>query len=284
MKVKLLLGALFIVFLASCSEDDKSATPAEYTNADGIRGGILYDKFWASEATYSFATDTARMNKFNARSDFFRCKQCHGWDLLGNTGSYINRGANASRPHVAGNIFALAQSTSAGDLFTAIKTGTTRRSYSADLSTWNATSNFTVGDQMPDYSGILSDGEIWDLVKFLKEEAIDVSLLYDATYTGTYPTGTATYTNIGKDGNTINGNAYYTANCASCHGASGKTFLVDGAAFTVGRHVRTKPYEDQHKVKFGQLGTAMPTHPNVSISDLKNLYKALTDTTAFPNN
>ena len=49
------------------------------------------------------------------------------------------------------------------------------------------------GDGHPDFSKILSDAQIWDLVKFLKEGAFDVTELYSVTLTGTYPTGTKSF-------------------------------------------------------------------------------------------
>ncbi len=54
---------------------------------------------------------------------------------------------------------------------------------------------------MPNLSQILSDAQIWEIMKYLKTEALDVTQLYDAIFTGTYPTGSASYTNIEKDGN-----------------------------------------------------------------------------------
>jgi hypothetical protein len=100
---------LFLISIAflKCSKDEEVTNPptdpAEYTNANGIRGGIMYDKFWATEAGYN--QSDPNVTKFNSYSDFFRCKQCHGWDYLGNAGSYINRAPRANRPNVAaGNI------------------------------------------------------------------------------------------------------------------------------------------------------------------------------------
>lgn len=69
---------------------------------------------------------------------------------------------------------------------------------------------------MPNYSQVLTDTQIWDLVKFLKEGAIDVTQLYDYTTSGSYPTGTITYSNIGKDGNATNGKTFFATECAGC--------------------------------------------------------------------
>jgi len=285
----LLIG--IFIGLVGCKKSDTNpaATPTEdlsYANANGIKGGIAYDKFWASETGFD-QNDTAKINVVSAKSDFFRCKQCHGWDQLGRIGGYINRAPSASRPNIASvNLFTSAKSKTAQELFTLIKTGSTpaiRRSLTVDLSTYNPTSNNTIGDQMPNYGQILTDAQIWDLVKFLREEAVDVSLLYDAALSGTYPTGSMAISNLGKDGSATAGDSFYSSTCAMCHGATGKAFLVDGNAFTVGRHIRSKPYEDQHKVKHGNPGTSMV--PMVATTtDLKNLYKAMTDTVKFPNN
>jgi len=271
--------------LTSCKKEESTTQPvvSDYDNASAVKGGILYNTFWATEAGYDL-TDTAKINHLNTYSDFYRCKQCHGWDLMGREGSYINRAPKSNRPNVAGSLVALIKSKTRQELFDAIKTGSvTRRTITADLASYNPATNATVGDQMPNYGTLLTDAQIWDLVKFLKEGAFDVTQLYDATYTGTYPTGKATFANIGKDGDGVNGKAFFDNNCAKCHGTNGTLIPnLDGAGYTVGSFVRAKPNEAQHKMKFGQLGTAMKANSSMVLSDVKNLYKALSDTTAFP--
>jgi len=294
MKKLFLFFVLVLLGLTSCKKDDNTVQPAvvsDYDKADAVRGGILYDKFWATEANYTGA-DAATLNHLNKYADFYRCKQCHAWDLMGTQGSYINRapkasGATAGRPNIAISLVS-SRTKTPQQLFDAMKTvGATRRTItdSVGVTTYNPTSNATVGDKMPDYSKLLTDAQIWDIVKFLKEGAFDVTQLYDAVYTGTYPTGKAAYSNIGKDGNSGNGKTFYTANCASCHGADGKFIVnLDGTAgMTAGKFVRTKPNEAQHKIKFGQLGTIMKSIPTLTLTNAKDLYKALADTVAFPN-
>lgn len=286
MKYLLILMIFVSSILISCSSDNTTnpSDPQAYTTANGIKGGILYDKFWSTESGYD--QTNANIAKFNASADFFRCKQCHAWDLLGTGGSYNGRGPKTNRPNVAGsNLRAFAQSSTPQVIFDAIKTGSaTRRDISYDLSTYDPATNSTVGDQMPNYSQILTDAQIWDLVKFLKVEALDVTQLYDASYTGTYPTGKASYSNIGKDGDATLGNTFFTSKCAACHGTDGKQIPdLDGTAgMTAGKFTRSKPNEVQHKVKFGQLGSIMIATP-ITQSELKNLYKALADTVKFPN-
>lgn len=275
----LLASVLFV--LAACSDDSSTNTdtdPAEYINADAIKGGILYDKFWSIEAGYD--QNSPNITKFNAFSDFFRCKQCHGWDLMGKEGSYINRAPKTNRPNIAKSLISIKQKYPK-EIFDMIKKGTkTRRQIAADLSTYDPATNATVGDQMPDFSQILTDAQIWDLVKFIKEGALDVTQLYDATYTGTYPTGKAIFTNIGKSGDAAKGETFYKEKCQICHGVDGTQIKMEN--MSVGQFTRTKPNEVQHKVKFGQLGSPMkPT--TITIDEMKNLYKALADTVKFPN-
>lgn len=285
MKKLLLLSLLVlpVIIFTNCSDDEDvtspSTDPIEYTSAKGITGGIMYDKFWSTEA--GFNQSDPNLAKFNQYADFFRCKQCHGWDYLGREGSYINRGPRTTRPNVAlGNILQIAKSKTPQELFDAMKKSAGRRDISYDLSTYDPATNNVEGDKMPNYSQILTDAQIWDIVKYLKTEALDVTQLYDATYTGTYPTGSASYTNVGKDGNATTGAAYYVQKCGFCHGADGTAFLMEN--MTAGEFTRKKPYEVQHKVKFGQLGSSMAATSGLTLQNLKDLYKALADTTAFP--
>lgn len=284
MKKTFFLNFLFVsLFFTSSCKKEKAETPVETPvsnpTPDKSLGGIMYDKFWAKEA--KFDQNNADIAKFNAAADFFRCKQCHGWDGLGNTGSYINRAPSKTRPNVTGlNLYQLVQSKTSDELYTAMKKTAGRRSISYDLSTYDPLTNATEGDKMPDYTQILTDAQIKDLVEFLKKGLSDVSQLYDGTYTGTYPTGKAIYTNIGKDGNAANGNAYFASKCSSCHGVDGKQILVEN--MTIGAFTRAKPYEVHHKVQYGQLGSTMLGQFSMTTAQMKDLYKALSDTTKYP--
>jgi len=286
MKNLLAIFVLVMLGLTSCKKDTTEPVVTDYDKADAIRGGILYDKFWATEANYTGA-DAATLSHLNRKADFYRCKQCHAWDLMGNQGSYNSRKPNTSRPNIAGSLVG-SRTKTPQQLFDAMKVvGSTRRTIADSLgvTTYDPATNATVGDKMPDFSKLLTDAQIWDIVKYIKEGALDVTLLYDAAYTGVYPNGKATYSNIGKDGNAANGKTLYTANCATCHGTDGKLIPnLDGTAgMTAGKFVRTKPNEAQHKIKFGQLGTPMKAFSSLTPTNVKDLYKALADTVAFPN-
>lgn len=273
-----------VVLCASCK---KETNDTDFENADGVNGGMLYNTFWDPATGYA-QTDAAKIQKLAMFSDFFKCKQCHGWDQEGNQASYIGRGPTKTRPRVATSIRTPMAIYTPEQLFNAIKTGSTpsaRRPFSADLTTYDPATNNTLGDQMPNYGELLSDAQIWNIVKFLKTEAIDVKLLYDQTTTGSYPTGKITYANIGKDGDASRGKALFTSQgCASssCHGANGTAILVDNATYTVGGFIKAKPNEAQHKIKFGQMENSGMLARSISVQDMKDLYKALLDTTAFP--
>lgn len=262
--------------------------PDEFTNADGIVGGKYYDKFYASDS--GFDQNHPNIDTFTAFGNFFRCKQCHAWDRMGNTASYINREPRTTRPNVSGILLAThVDEMTAQELFNSIKTseGAPRRPVDTDLSTYDPAdpATTTLGDQMPDYSQILTDTEIWNLVRYLKVEVLDTTQLYTAVTQGTYPTGSITYSDWGMDGDPVNGNALYATNCAGCHNDDGVDGVgaIDNGNVTVGFHLRNKPYETWHKVKFGQPDSTMGAQGITTLADMKDLYAALSDSTNFPD-
>jgi len=287
------VAAFFLLLtLPGCSSDDVTGPgngngngdgggPPAFSAADGINGGRLFDRFWHTQAGWD--QNDPNVAHFSQFSNFYRCKQCHGWDLLGNAGAYISRAPRTSRPNVSSvNLKQVSETHSPQELFDAIKRSTGRRNLDADLASYDPATNSTVGDQMPNYGEFMSDDRIWELVKFLEEEAIDTDELYDFTTSGSYPTGSWTPSNIGKDGSAASGNAIYAdVNCAFCHGADGTAILVDGS-FSVGSFFRQKSNEAQHKVKFGQLGTQM-IELVTELDEMTDLYKAMADDTAYPD-
>lgn len=284
----ILTGIVATSIFVSCSKDKPNDQPYEpidpdekaYNNAEKSIGGIMYDKLWAKET--GFDSTNVHYDTMKASGDFFRCKQCHGWDGLGNKGAYINRAAKTTRPKVSGlPLYEIAKSKTYKELFDAIKKSEGRRTIDFDLSTYDPAAEKSDGNKMPDYSELLTDEQIWDLVKFLKEGLIDVNELYEYTTEGEYPTGTITYANIGKDGDAALGKESYATNCAGCHGDNGTKIDIEGKS--VGAFGRTKPYEVHHKVTYGQPGSSMKGLFNISTEELKNLYKALQSETDFPD-
>jgi len=211
-----------------------------YDAADGIMGGKLYSKFWATETGWA-APSGITATDISDYGNFYRCKQCHGWDRMGKEGWYCNRAPKTSRPSVGINLVPHITADDITEIFEHIKNPTGREVNTA--LTQDGTNG--QGDAMPNFGKLLTDAQIWDIVKFLKEEAYDVTNLYDLVVTGTYPNGVRTVSNIGKDGSKTAGDAFYASNCATCHGADGLTIpIVDGPdTLTPGYFGRNKPYE-----------------------------------------
>jgi hypothetical protein len=289
MKIKLIYPyslsfCLIFSFLHCKNKDDN--TP--FQNANGKRGGILYDTFWAIEGGFN-QKDTAKLKKIRAFPEFFRCNQCHGWDLDANKGAYIDRVPTKTRPNVsAKNLKELIKNNTPEQLFYLIKKGEnsgSRRPFTDDLTAYDPITNRVVGDRMPNYAEILTDAQIWDIVKFFKVEAIDVAELYNQSTEGVYPSGKITFSDLGKGGVIARGkNLFISKGCSgqNCHGAKGTNILVDNRTYTLGGFFNAKPYEAQHKIKFGQLGSPM-RGINVTLDDLKDIFKAVSsDSIAFP--
>lgn len=271
---------LLVVLALGCGDDATGLGDSAYDRANPLKGGISYDLFWNASAGFNQADPL--IATFNARGDFFRCKQCHGWDQLGTNGFYINRRATTSRPNISSvNLVTLSQTSTPQQLFDAIKTGSgaPRRAPTVNLTTYDPAIDPTLGDQMPDYSAFMSDEQIWDLVRFLKDDALVVAQLYDMAVTGAYPTGSVTFSNLGKDGSASAGATIYSTKCQFCHGFNGKAVTLEG--LSLGAFMRSKPHEVQHKIRYGQLGSIMrPTR--LTLAEMKNLYKYLADSVVMP--
>ena len=254
--------------------------PQAYKDANVLAGGAAYNQWWTTDAAGSGTQPTT-----TAEADYYRCKSCHAWDLKGNAASYANRTGKstgtASRPDVAAvDLWASAATKTPQELFDLVK-GVGGRAIDERE------------NSHPDFSTNATDAQIWNIVKFLREGAIDPDLLYDLMVTG-LPVYTDTsvdppvvvkptlvYSNIGALGNEANGQAIYAAKCASCHGVDGTTISLED--MSLGKFLRSKPNETWFKIKFGNPGTGMNPGLVHATSDLQDLYRALANTTTFPD-
>jgi len=296
MKTRSLFYAISILFLGillqNCKHDVPPVEPVDtaqqsFDKADALNGARLYDKFYQTGTASIAGTDftepadpTVRLSDITNYGNFYRCKQCHGWDQLANTGAYVNRAPKTNRPDVSA--MPLIDAINVDDIQTVFDD--IKHSGGAPVSaarTADGTNTALGGNEMPDFGKILTDSQIWDLVKFLKTRAIDTNLLYDINVTGTYPTGSRTFTNIGKDGDAAAGDIFIANNCTICHGADGKSINLEG--YGLGEYGRLKPYEVQHQARNGHLGSVMMGATDASITDIKNMLKALQDVTKYPN-
>src|SRR3989337_3912724 len=81
--------------IGGCNGDGGGGTP--FKSADPVRGGLLYDLWWAvngadvptdTNPTYPVETNAEVNPPGRMGSQTWRCKECHGWDYLGNEGLY----------------------------------------------------------------------------------------------------------------------------------------------------------------------------------------------------
>jgi thiosulfate dehydrogenase len=192
------------------------------------RGGLLYDKWWKitgadapSDDHPLWATQTT-----NTRSGdtTWRCKECHGWDYLGQDGAY------SSGSHFTGfpGLYGAAQSKTVEELAAALKGAT-----NADH----------------DFSSVMDDAAINDLATFLKDGTVDVRehIDYDAKAT--------------KGADQDHGKELFDGLCAACHGADGTTLNwgSEDEPEYIGTVASGNPWETLHKGRFGQPGSAMPS-------------------------
>lgn len=289
-KSMMIVGILAFV-LQGCTHDDYVSVPdnpqaadlAAYANADAVHGYKLYNEFTKAETgnVNDFVPNdpTVVAANITGYADFYRCKSCHAWDQKGRNGSYINRPSTATRPDPTIVQLTNLRYADISILFEKIKH--TGGAAVDPARTANGLDASLGGNNHPDYGKILSDAKIWDLVKFLKEGAFDTDQLYAINTVGTYPATVApVYTDLGRNGNVAAGDSFYTTKCAGCHGTDGKQIMF--GTTSLGKFVRTKPYEIQHKIVSGQLGTIMG-HTPATLEDVKNLFKAMNDNVKYPN-
>jgi len=280
-RVNLFMCAIAIFAVASISSCKKDATTEDedataFAAANGVNGAQIYDH--ALNFVAASQTDYP-----NENTNFFRCKSCHGWDLLGQKGVLINKASSATYPVVADvNLYEWSRSHTIREVFDAVKNPDGRK----HTDTYDATH--------PDYSSILSDAQVWDVVKFLKETSHDVSDFYDMTTTGTYPTGTRTFANIGKGGDPVAGQVTYDAKCKVCHGADGKQIDVYCRGLFLGEMFRHDPHEMHHKSVWGMPNDREHVDAGCSFAgpmpaieltdqDIRNMMVMGQNTTVFPD-
>ncbi|MEA1786550.1 c-type cytochrome [Arenibacter sp. GZD96] len=284
--IAFLIVGLLLMGAQSCTHDDRefvdivqeNENQIAYDAADVIVGSMLYNDFTLTpgfDGPNDPSVDIANITGFK---DFYRCKQCHAWDQKAKFASYINRAPRVNRPDVSGAQLTNLKFADISILFDKIKNtggGAVDPARTAD-----GTNPALGGNDHPDYGTILTDAQIWDLVKFLREGALDTDELYAITTVGSYPTGSRTYSDLGRNGNAAAGDVFYTSKCASCHGADGSNIPLGGN--TLGKFTRDNPHEVQHKIVSGQLGSSMGPTP-ATLEDMKNFYKAINDTIKYPN-
>lgn len=281
-------GLVLVGFFSSCTNDrDENLVPLPEDNSDQIAyeaanatvGSQLYNDFTKTPGWDGPSDQNVNIDDITEYKDFYRCKQCHAWDRKARYASYIDRAPKLTRPDVSTVQLLNLDLADIRLVFDAVK-NTGGAAVDSDR-TADGTNPSLGGNKHPDYGTIFTDAQIWDLVKFVREGAFDTDALYQVNTVGTYPTGSRTFTDVGRDGDAQIGQTYYANNCASCHGANGTQIDLGGRS--IGEFIREKPYELQVKVLSGQLGTAMGPTPT-TFEEILGLYKAGSDPNLFPDN
>lgn len=214
-----------VLILASCAieEEEEHFADMHWDDADLVRGGLMYDKWWKINGEAEPTTDfdplwSTQTTNERTGSTSWRCKECHGWDYIGKDGRY------SSGSHYTGfeGVWH-ARNHDRIEIFDAIKD--------------------EGGNH--DFSEVLDDHDVIDLTKFIKNGLIDITLYIDEN-------GVA-------QGDTVNGETLYAENCQTCHGEDGKQITTfDG----VGYLANDNPQETLHKIRFGHPGSS-PTMPSM---------------------
>lgn len=223
---------------AEHTDEEEHAEGEEHDEAlegDPVRGGLLYDKWWAVESSddhddhegESGAPESDHplwaTQSTNERSgtDTWRCKECHGWDYKGADGAY------GSGSHYTGfmGIFG-SKDKPASEVLAALK-GSTNPDH--------------------DFSTVMEEHDLVDLAVFISEDLIDMD----------------NWVNEDKSskGDLAAGETLYGEVCTFCHGPEGNAINfhgLDNPEF-LGHLATGNPWEFIHKARFGQPGWPMPS-------------------------
>ena len=190
-------------------------TPSEpFAGGTSSVGAQLYDRWWViNGGAAPTTTNPAYPTTEQSGADTWRCKECHGWDYKGVEGAYRT-----------------------GSHFTGIQGVLEARDNSSEA----------IGAQIKsganhDFSEVLSDQDIANLVAFIKEGTIDMNEWID-------------FGSKKAMGDTANGQTLWSSNCSACHGNDGLGNAADVPALSV-----DNPWETLHKIRWGHPGTSMPS-------------------------
>jgi thiosulfate dehydrogenase len=210
---------------APVATTEPTSAPAPEVAGDPVRGGLLYDEWWAVIGADEPATDQPLWKTQSANtltgSDTWRCKECHGWDYKGVDGAY---GAGSHKTGFVG-IFD-SRSKTASEILAALK-GSTNPDH--------------------DFSTVMDEQDLIDLALFIAQAQIDDVALVNAD-------GTA-------KGDTAQGKEKFESVCTYCHGPDGNAInfgTITEPEF-LGHVAGDNPWELVHKVRFGQPGWPMPS-------------------------
>ena len=189
-----LMSLMLAMFSIACEDDEEDTfVDDNIGDASAVRGGLLYDKWWAvnnaTRPTDNQALWSTQTTNLRTGSDTWRCKECHGWDYQGVAGAY---GSGSHKTGFKGVWAARLEEDE--DVFEHIES-----------------------DENHDFGAVLSDDDLLDLTKFITTELIDLETYVNLTTkasNGDPTAGKLLYESL--DATTGGG-------CIACHGADGTT-------------------------------------------------------------
>lgn len=226
------------------NEHDDDADESSELVGDPVRGGLLYDKWWAVPASgeeveqdheeedeHGFTGEkpegdhllwAGQSTNTRSGSDTWRCKECHGWDYKGPDGAY---GPDSS--HFTGFPGVLGSMDKTAEEVLGALTGATNSDH--------------------DFSAVMEQQDLIDLALFMTGNLIDNDLLINADKS--------------SKGDVEAGAILYGDVCTNCHGPSGNAINFGGLGDLeyLGHLAPDNPWEFVHKVRFGQPGWPMPS-------------------------
>lgn len=234
--------------VAGCGNDvvstalSKAAVKVKVAKADLTLGGKLYDN-WPAVLKVDDPKDPQPLYpaKGEEPGASWQCRQCHGYDYLG-----------------VDNIVGLfAAKEKDGQAIYDALTGKVNKEH--------------------DWSKLLSEDQLWDLVKYVQEGVIDTTkyISKDGVVIGDATKGAKLWGSFKTPG---------AASCPKCHGENSLTinFHADENGFEYPTVIATEdPWEIFHKIRFGQPEApempAMEDKAALSNQDAANVIKFLAD-------
>jgi cysteine-rich repeat protein len=211
-------------------------------SGDFIRGGRLYDKWYAEMGAAAPTTDHPlwqfrpdQVSNTRTGADTWRCKECHGWDYLGVNGQYGTGSHRTGIPGVLGSTLTFPE-------LTTLLSEPPNNGGGAGVLNGH------------DYGSVMNATDISDVVSFVLsgQGAIDDTVFIDASaaFIGNITQGRTNYETGGS------------LTCITCHGADGTSINLGGTPQNpqwVGTHATENPWEVLHKIRFAQPATPMPS-------------------------
>lgn len=214
-------------------------------DVDPVRGGLLYDKWWAASETgeaheHAGGEEQEHTHDEDANApegdhplwstqdsntltgpDTWRCKECHGWDYKGADGAY------GSGSHYTGFPGILDSTGKPTEVIMAVLRGSTNPDH--------------------DFSEVIGEEDLENLAAFISEALVDTDTLLDDDHNSA--------------GDATNGAELFAMVCTNCHGPAGNAINFGGLAEPefLGNLAGNNPWEFIHKVRFGQPGWPMPS-------------------------